>query len=494
MRYNRLYRETNYLTPTLYTQQLSEYTQELRYEDLPAQVVERVKLILLQTVGAALAAGQTEIAGRVRVMGRQANGGLGGPTTVWGSGERLAAPHGALILATLADTLSWEPCSPTGNPAACAIPCAWLAAEERHKSGKDLIAAIVAAFEVYGRIAMAVQPSEQRWAQKGWGKKNWAIFSAILPVAKLYGLNARRINQAIGVGCECSTLPTDYAQTTLSDFSHYEYGYRARDGFMITKAVEKGIHNQRDALDDPRCYTGIVCGDESANGDDETTIHADESDLCWLTKGLGESYLILDTILRQFPGDIWVQSGAELAREIQRTHPFRCEQVERIVVDPPVEGRMWSPTGGMSSDLQAQCSIPFVIASVLAAPVPGAQWYSPQQLGDREVLELAGKVQAGTSPERTVCASYKAYQQGGYPGQAVTVCLKDGTQYRAQTDCPIGCPKNLPDAQAAQALFCCQAGEVLAQDAARRAAETLFSIEACPDIACLSGLLGSGVV
>ena len=34
MRYNRLYKDNNFLTPTTYTQTLSEYTETLRYEDI----------------------------------------------------------------------------------------------------------------------------------------------------------------------------------------------------------------------------------------------------------------------------------------------------------------------------------------------------------------------------------------------------------------------------------------------------------------------------
>ena len=85
----------------------------------------------------------------------------------------------------------------TGQPSTCAVPCAWLAAEERHKSGRKLIAAIIAAYEVYQRIALAVQPSEGRWREKGWGMQNWQIFAAIIPIAKLYGLDTRKINQDV---------------------------------------------------------------------------------------------------------------------------------------------------------------------------------------------------------------------------------------------------------------------------------------------------------
>lgn len=44
MRYNRLYKDSHFLTPTTYTQQLSQYTANLKFEDLPAEVVERAKM------------------------------------------------------------------------------------------------------------------------------------------------------------------------------------------------------------------------------------------------------------------------------------------------------------------------------------------------------------------------------------------------------------------------------------------------------------------
>ena len=43
MRYNRLYKDNNFLTPTTYTQTLSEYAANLKYEDIPPEVVERAK-------------------------------------------------------------------------------------------------------------------------------------------------------------------------------------------------------------------------------------------------------------------------------------------------------------------------------------------------------------------------------------------------------------------------------------------------------------------
>ena len=254
MRYNQWHKSTNFLTPTLYTQELSEYTESLTYDLLPSDVAERAKMIILHILGAAIAAKDTDVVKKSIKMACQANGGQGGDVTVWGSGIKLSAVNAALVLGTMADALRWEDCSWTGYPGASVVPCAWIAAEERHKSGKELIAAVVAGYEAYQRIAMAIQPSKKHWDANGWGSTSWQIFASVIPIAKLYGLDARKINQSLGLACESSTLSASYSETTMSDFGHYEYGYRARDGVLIAQSAEYGVHNCRDVFDETLLY------------------------------------------------------------------------------------------------------------------------------------------------------------------------------------------------------------------------------------------------
>ena len=491
MRYNRLYKDNNFLTPTTYTQQLSEYTEGLKYEDIPAEVVERAKMILLQTIGVSLAAKGTPIYDKVMKMAREANGGDGGATTVWAEGGKMSAINAALALGTISDALDWEDCSWTGHPAAGVIPCAWLAAEERHKSGKDLITAIVAGYEVYQRIAMAVQPSDERWKKKGWGLTSWQIFGCIIPVAKLYGLDARKINQAIGMGCECSTLPVAYHATTMSDFYHYEHGYRARDGFCIAKAVEKGIRNNRDALDEPRCYTGVICGDDGSNGSGETTIRSGEADVSWLTRDLGERYLIMRTLLKHWPANMWVQTPVEIIHDLVAEHGFGPEDVEEIIVDPPVKGRMWAPDEGFTSVTHAQFSIPFVIASWLYDHHPGAHWYTAEKMKDPRTIALAKRVKAGPSPEESPMSSFKMFrEETGFPRKHVTVRLKDGRVLEKSMDCHPGHPDNMMTREQFADRFRIQAAPALSAGEIEKALEVLCSIETVEDISSLSGLLG----
>lgn len=480
MRYNRFFKDNNWLTPTTYTQELSEYAVNLKYEDIPPEVIERAKMIMLQTIGVSLAAKGTPIADKARKMALEANGGEGGPTTLWGTGEKLASVNAALALGTISDALDWEDCSWTGHPSAGIIPCAWLAAQEKHKSGKEMLTAIVAAYEVYQRIAMAVQPTDEIWKTKGWGLTSWQIFGCILSVAKLYDFDARKINQAIGVGCESSTLPTAYHATTMSDFYHYEHGYRARDGFLISKSVEKGIHNQRDLLDFGPCYGGAICC---------TLDGEDKSDPSWYTRDLGSRYLIMETLMKHWPANMWVQTTAEIVSNLSKEHGFGPEDVEEIIVDPPVAERMWAPDDGFTSVTHAQFSIPFVVASMLYDPTPGAQWYTDEKMKDPKIIALAKRVKGSDSIPDSPLTGFKQFREGTYPMKAITITLKNGQKYVGKMDCHPGHPANMMTREEFVERFRIQAAPALQGDCLEKAIEVLCNIETVDDIAAVSELL-----
>ncbi|MFR3755240.1 MAG: hypothetical protein ACLTW9_28650 [Enterocloster sp.] len=62
---------------------------------------------------------------------------------------------------------------------------AWAVAEALHLSGREFSQVVVAAYEVYQRIAMVVQPPTDWDIMKGWGLTSWQIFAAVVPAAKL---------------------------------------------------------------------------------------------------------------------------------------------------------------------------------------------------------------------------------------------------------------------------------------------------------------------
>ncbi|MDR0615971.1 MAG: MmgE/PrpD family protein [Synergistaceae bacterium] len=470
MRYNRLLKDNDFLVETEYTKTLSEFAASLRYEDIPTTVLERAKMILLQTIGVSLAAKDCDIARKIRKIALEANNGNGGPATAWITGEKISAASAALIAGTVSDLLDWEDCSWTGHPSAGIIPAAWITAEERGKSGKDLLTAIVTAYEVYQRIANAAQPGPRR-NELGWGLTSWQIFGVSAAAAKIYGFDPRRVDQTIGMSVESSTIPACYHNTTMSDFYHYEHGYRARTGVLIVKAVEKGVHNQRDTLDAPNGYWDMI---------------TDEPKLEWLLKDLGKQWLIMETLLKHWPANMWVQAPAEALSEIVANNRIIPEEIEEIVVDPGIEDRMWIPEEGFRSVTQAEFSVPFVLSALVHDPVPGAAWYSKANLSNPSVIRLAQRVKEGASRQISPGGGFAKFRLGDYPAHTVTVKTTDGRVLTAKAGKHPGHPHNMLTTRQFVERFELQASPVLRGERLKSAVDILLNIEGQANIAELS--------
>jgi len=461
MKYNRLYKETDYVPSTDYTGEVARYLVNLQYEDLPENVVSRAKYILLQTVGAALAAKGTDIAHKADVLAVEANNGLGGSVTRWLEGGKISPANAALLAGVLTDALDWEDCSWTGHPSAGIIPAAVIAAEEKGKSGKELLTAIVGAYEVYQRIANAVQPVDH---SKGWGLTSWQLFGTVAAAAKLYDLTAEQVERAFGIAAELSTIPACYHETTMSDFYHFEHGYRARDGILIAKQALLGVNNARCAFDDVR-PSGYLASITS------------KPRIEWITKDLGSRYLILETLLKHWPSNMWVQSPLEALKDIVEKHPFKTDEVESIEVDPPVTDRMWLSAEGYTSITHAEFSVPFALAAFLKQPTPGAAWYSKENLQNKEILELAAKVKGGSQTPIGPGEGFAMLLNGDYPVRKVTVTLKNGEKLSESSGKHPGHPHNMFSEEEISSRFRIQAAPALSEERTEEALKRFLHIE-----------------
>ena len=100
-----------------YTQIIADYLSELKYEDIPAEVIERAKLVTLHTIGAAIAAVKTEAGSNIIDVAKTLGNG-GKEATIIGDGTKVGLGNAVLASGTLADLLDWEDCSWTGHPSA----------------------------------------------------------------------------------------------------------------------------------------------------------------------------------------------------------------------------------------------------------------------------------------------------------------------------------------------------------------------------------------
>lgn len=460
---------------TDYTKTLSEYIRNLKYEDIPAEVVERAKIIITQVIGVSLASKNMPETAKAIELAKQSCPGAGGVATAWVDGSKLSLESACMLNGALADMLDWEDCSCTGHPSCGIVPVAWSVAESMKLSGRDLITAVVAGYEVYQRIAMAVQPSLDERASRGWGLTSWQLFGSLIPAVKLMGHDALQINKALSMVTTCAPLPTNLHEYTKSDVYHFEHGFRNQVAVTLARASKLGVENLEDALDDPDVYGNLVA--------------PTRYDPTWYTRQLGERYMIMETLLKHWPANMWVQTPVELVYNIATEQQLTADDIEEIIIKPGTHRRMDDPGSGFTSITHAQFNIPFVLAAMLCSPRPGSDWYTPENMKDPKVIALAARVKPSDDPIDSPINGFELFQKGDYPWKTVIVKTKDGRSFTEKMKYHPGHPANMMDRSEISSRFRIQAAPVLTPETTEKALEVLLNLETCEDISTLDWML-----
>ena len=270
------------------TQVLSEYINSARFEDFPANVVERAKQILIETVGEALASVESEAAKKALALAECACGGPDGTCAVWGTGKRLSMENAAMANGT----------------------AAWAVAEAKKRSGRELLTSLILAFEVYERVAAAVQPTAKERAEKGYGRASWQLFAALVPALRLTGLDTLQINKGLSMGTVCSVIPASHYESDGADTLAFEYGFRNQTAVTLACCALRGTENLEDAFDDPSAYPLHFTGEE----------HGEQ-----YTQDVGKVYRILEAVPEK--------SAGETANDFQKraSSVFSVERIGQIL-------------------------------------------------------------------------------------------------------------------------------------------------------------------
>jgi len=449
-----------------YTKTLADYAVGLKYEDIPKEVVEQAKLLTLHTLGVALAACATK-QGKEAIALAKAFSGDKRESTILGDGSKVSCIQAGFANGALADILDWEDCSWTGHPSANAIPAALAVGEMIKASGKDYITSVVAGYEVYQRIAMAVQPTEKwDWFKRGWGLTSWEIFAGAIPAAKLFKLSEDKMAQAIGVAGVCTPIVNIKHDMWRSNIYHYQHGLTCRDGIVSAFIAQSGINGLYDMLDGETGYWVSV---------------SDNCDWDWMTKGLGKDYLIMETYFKHWPTNMWINQPLDAVDAIVKAEGIKADDVAEVIVEPVFEKRMDYKPEGYSGNVQAQFSIPFCIATMLLEPEPGPNWYTEEKLKDPKLLELASKVKA-TGPMMKMAEAFVLFRAGDYPEVSVEIVTKDGRRFKETIIFPKGHPKNRMTVDEFKDRFRRAASFALKPDKIESAIEKILNLEEVADV------------
>lgn len=225
---------------------LARHSVEMVAEGLPADVVQQARIVLADTIGVLLAASQRHaVSTALLAMSPSA-----GPSTVVGHGT--AAPEVAAFINGIGghDIELDDSHSPSRtHPAAVVIPAAMAAAElaARAASFGDLLAGVVAGYDVQSRVSKAIGRSTQY--DRGFHPS--AVCGAIGAAAaagRVLGLDVEQMRSAIGLAASQSSGLLTYADDPFHMAKSFQTGTASRNGVTAAVFARAGYRAAPDVL------------------------------------------------------------------------------------------------------------------------------------------------------------------------------------------------------------------------------------------------------
>jgi aconitate decarboxylase len=371
-----------------YTRGMAEFIAGLAYERIPAEVIARIKLLILDSLGCALYGTQLPWS---RIL-MTTLGSLDASTAcvVWGTERRLSAPHAALMNGTLVQSFELDDVHRAGvlHVGAVTLPALIAVAELRGgMTGRDFLRAAVAGYEIGPRVGLCMGPEH---IGQGWHSgATVGVFSAAAGAAAGLALTSEQAVHALGI-----------AGTQAAGLMAAQYGAMVKR-MHAGRAAQSGLYG---ALLAEAGFTGITDVFESQYGGFCTTFSRshDRFRLAELTSGLGERFETMGVALKFYSCVGSNHTSLDAIRAIAARHPFRPEEIARILVhgsQATVDHVGWPyrPQGLTS----AQMNLPFCIATLILEGDAFVDQFSEAAVTDPRRMALAEKVEVQHDPAIT---------------------------------------------------------------------------------------------
>lgn len=411
------------------TKLISEFIANTRYGDLPKEVVNETKRIILDSIGCMVGGYPTEI-GKIAISYVRKLGG-NPQSTIVGLGEKTSCINAAYANGKVGNALDYDDTFPT--PTHVGIPSVAAAlslCEMAGKSGEDLITAVAVGFEVSVRFSMAFGPFYQvekgktLGAKKRHGASASKVFAATASAAKALGQESDTIAQTLAVGggnCPVATAAKWSSSLNLPMFKYADVGWCAQTGVSAALLAGEG-------------YTGYEAIFDGDNGF-WFMFGADQFNYPLFTQELGRTWFITDNSYKLWPicrQNCYVLTGLE---EILKKHRLNRDEIKKIVLSVnPVMMQPRFRNQEPTTQVDAQFSVPHSVAVMLLGIPKGPLWQSPETRNDPAVSALRRKVEMNLDPRsEKIHESFVNGQWRKLP-TAVEVITTKGEKFRADVD------------------------------------------------------------
>jgi aconitate decarboxylase len=449
---------------TQHTEKLAEFVSGLKYEDLPAPVIERLKWSVLDTLGCGIYGSATPWG---RIVSSYASR-VQGPCNLWGIGGSSDAANAALANGTMIHSFEVDDIHTGGrlHPGGVTIPVALaLAAELGQLSGKDLFAALAGGFEAVIRTGICQGKSA---FDRGWHPTGTAgIFGSAATAARLLGLSTAATCHCLGVA---GTMPAGLMAAQYGAMVKRLFvGHAAMVGLMAARLAADGFTGIPDIFD-------VEYGGYPKAVSDAPDMEALSRDLGTHYETLGVGYKFYSCVGTNF-------TALDALKEILKEHPVAAGDIEAIVVRTSEYQKLHSGWDYKPSTVMAaQMNMQYCIAALVVEGEVFVDQFVEEKIARPDLLALVSRVRVEVDAEINALPPH-------YRTSDVELVTRDGKSFRARRDFFRGHARNLPSWQDIEDKFRLLAGRVLPASQVNEIVDFVAHLEDSANVADLAKLL-----
>jgi 2-methylcitrate dehydratase PrpD len=446
------------------TGKLAETIVSLDFKRLPREVVRKAKQCLLDTVGAAIAGSGTAEAKIAKRIASKLNP-KKEATLITGSGK-VGVLEAAMANGIISHALELDDGNryAQGHPGVATIPAILALAEKERMKGRDVILAIVAGYEVFGRVGAGGNPSHFNRGFHTTG--TCGAFAAAAAAGRLLRLSQSRMVSALGIaGSQSAGLFAFMADGTMT--KTLQAGKAAQNGILAALLAKEGFTGPAFILEDKRGFFK-ACAD-SFNPDR-------------VVAGLGEKYEIMTTYVKYHASCRHSHAPIDALLDIRARSPLRLEEIEKVDIHTYTIAAKLIDGKDVTTPVSAKMSLPYSAAVAILRGRVGLREFSPKVLSDPFVRTLMEKVDVYADPELDKLVP-------DHRGARAEIVLKDGRRLTATILDPKGEPENPGTESDIYDKFRLLAGTVFENARVEKILEKIENLEKIKDISELNSLL-----
>ena len=298
------------------TLRFADLVHSLKYEAIPEEVCKKAKFIIRDGLGNQIAASAiSEPARKVIEIVKEWGGKP--ESTVIGYGFKVPAPMAAMCNAMMGHGVELDDAHGSGliKAGSVMVPSLMALAEANNKSGKEVVTALIAGYEVAIRIAKAINPGHR---QRGFHTTGTVSAIGVAAAgAKLLGCDVNGIASAIGL----AAMQSAGIQSYLDDpcmAKPFSPGKSALNGTMAAVMVSRGFTGPKKALEGREGFFNAYCDEIRVND---------------LLGGLGQEFAIMEVGFKPHAACRYAHGPIDLAQQFFHEDKVRLKDVESIQVN-----------------------------------------------------------------------------------------------------------------------------------------------------------------